>query len=176
MSASGGGAGGNDRSGDQSDHPNSVEATFTRVIGQKYYDIAKDIGRIEQCLYHPSPDYRVLAIRLCADRVDASAPARQRIVELAHVDPSEIVRSSAIMAMCSLALGSETKDLLKLLKFFAGIALNENEPDLVRMAAYQSAVLFQPHYERVRHIARYIVTDVTVADFDMDYLKTVLDE
>ena len=171
MSATGGGAGNVDRSSVQSDHAKSVAATFTKVLGQEYHDIANDVGRIEQCLYHPSPDYRVLALQLCTDRADASIPAKQRMMELAKHDPSEIVRSVAIMAICSLALGAEAKVLLKL---FAGIALNETEPDLVRRSAYQSAVLGQPDYKKVKHIVLYIATDVTVTDFDVEYLQGVL--
>jgi hypothetical protein len=160
-----------------SDHEKMVELISRDSIGPEYYEIVSDVKKIEECLYNPDLRFRLLALQLCGNRWNPSAEAKLRIMELAKQDTSEIVRAVAIVQIGTPSMSSSIPEIeiRHLLRFFATTALGEAEPDLVRRAAYQSAVLCQPDYGKTRHIKAYIMTSVKIADFDLAYLRGILE-
>ena len=98
-----------------SDHDKMVELISKDSIGQEYHDIVSDERRIEECLYHPDPHFRLLALQLCGNRWNPSPEAKLRVLELAKLDPSDIVLAVAIVQigtppMSSSIPGTEISD------------------------------------------------------------------
>jgi HEAT repeats len=147
---------------------------FTARTGQDYRAIVGDVKKIEGCLHHTDPAYRALALQLCGVQWHPNSECAKQIMEMARRDPNEFIRSMAIIALSSMDLVAESK---RSLRFFATLALDEAEPELVRKAAYQSAVLCEPDFEKTKHILAhrtYMITDVTIGDFDLKYLRRAI--
>jgi HEAT repeats len=151
----------------------AIGAAFTRMTGRDYRKLIADREKIDECLHHPDPAYRGLALQFCARTWVPGPDSEERIFQMARLDPDEFVRSMAIMVLSFLDLAAGTT---RFLTFFAKVALDEAEADLVRKAAYQSAVLCEPDLEKAAHIRkdkRYVITEVKVEDFDLAFIRSL---
>ena len=119
------------QSGAAGGHDKALEVTFTTAIGRESSDIVSDKSGRSNVFTIPTLSTVYWRCEMRRE-VDATNPVGQRVL-VGRTNPSELVRSVAIMTLCSIAIGSETN----LLRFFAGVALDESELDLIRRAAYQ---------------------------------------
>ena len=157
-----------------------IEEMYAPLIGPEYYDIVDHKERIEECLNHPDVNHRALALTLCKEFAALSFHVEERIMELAKGDPLPLIRALATIALSGHAMrlhrvGSAQAKLL--LRFFARVALDQSEDDLVRRAAYGSAVLAEPDLGKVKHVLRggkFLAKNFPVADFDLAYLRETL--
>jgi hypothetical protein len=152
----------------------AFERLLAARFGSVYREIADDAGKREARLHDANPRYRILALHLYGSGAIPSHSAYDRIVAMATSDPNDGVRGCAVRTLCTLPRSSRAHEIMTL---FARIALDEDEPETVRKAAYESAVLFEPEFEKTDHILRHkkwSTSDVTLSDFDTEFLKSML--
>jgi hypothetical protein len=174
LSAPGDDIGSTDLPSDDGANAYVAGVVFTAMTGQDYREVVGDVKSLENCLHHPNAAYRGLALGLCRYKWHPSTESMERILEMAGRDPNESVRIIAITVLASLDLAAKAN---RFLRFFATLALDVNEPDQVRKAAYQSAVLSGPDCDKTRHIfkhRKYLITNVITQDFDFEYLRGLI--
>jgi hypothetical protein len=176
MSTPGDDIGNTDSPRDDGTYANLYATVVKGLTGLDYFEVVGDVKRLENFLDDPNIAVRLLALSLCGRQWHPSSESRGRIMDMARRDPDESIRSMAIIALSSLALVDKSNQFLR---FFATLALDANEPDKVRKAAYQSAVLCGPDCDKTRHIFRhrkYLITNVFTQDFDFEYLRGLIVE
>ena len=149
------------------DQEKRIEAAFTQLIGEDSYRALWNERGAVSCLSHARPVYRSLGLNYFALRSGQgiNSDVLEAIVELARSDPHEVVRCQAIHALSAVCVWSFSRELLQL---FARLALDEQQPDTVRAAAYSSAVLCEPDVAKKARIVDY--THSNPDSFDREFL------
>ena len=125
---------------------------------------------MEKSLRDPNPVMRGLSLQLLMAKGLINENVVNEILNMAVNDMNDLVRCTAIIAASTFFLRGENRAFLRLC---AQIALDEKESDLVRKAAYQSAVLSEQDLTKTSQISKYTIINTNINDFDVRYLVSL---
>lgn len=148
-----------------------IMATFRPLLGEpKVKELLADESKLKEAIMSTNEHIKNCALVIyCSARI-LNQELVPHLVDLAQNDTSVLVRCNAILSLSVICIHTGDADLIRL---FAQIALNEQESETVRKAAYQSAILScNCHYPN-EHIHKFNMHNSGLCDFRLDFLNYI---